>query len=418
MFSYRNQELNPKICVLLNKTWYVTTPTTSFSGNVGVNLVRMKLHILILGLFICQFVVGQVDRDLLHGDWIAVEYRQNDSIDNEVLFGLILNFNEQGLEYFSLWDDSTMFLSYDELDSLEKISNLNFIQFANLDSLIIGDSSYSIIYYPMKSSISKVTKEKFDQLLIDKTWKLDDTTFTNIKFVNYLPSDFLPKRLDTYLVSDKNGFFQFADYWLTFSYKDNLFLAFSLYDNFNIYHIIDTQGEEVKFHCYSKNSVISFKFDSEKKLDETEYSDLKRIISSMPWKSAEKILDQDFYPDTYWGLYHFSDSGKTEILPNIVKHSEHYPSFIKYSLFNTSFIFNSNGNYKIFKGKKIYDEGKWELSKDGVFIILNPGTDSEFYFRIIEITESELKIAQTLVLIFDKKDNERGFVNFIVSMKN
>lgn len=385
---------------------------------VGVNFKRMNLKILILGLLISQFAIGQVDKTLLQGDWIAVEYRQNDTIDNETLFGLILSFNEQGLEYFSLWDDSTIFLTYNELDSLEKVSSSTFFQFVNQDSIIIGDSSSTILYYPLQNSKSMIIKEEFDNLLIDKTWKLDDTTFTNIKFVNYLPSNFLHKRLETYLVSDKNGFFQYADYWITFLYKDNLFLAFSLNDNFNIYHILSSEGGKVNYDCYSKNLNQSFNLKSEKKLGETEYSNLKKTISSKTWKSTEKIASQDYYYDITWGLYHIIDSTKVEILPNIIKHSENYPDFLKYSVFSTSFLFGENGDYKIFKRKKTYDEGKWELSKDGFYIILNPGTNNEFYLRVLEITESEMVIGQTLALTFEKKDNKQGIVNFRVKMKN
>jgi len=378
----------------------------------------MKPYILIFGFLISKIAVGQVDKTLLRGDWIAVEYRQNDTIGKETLLGLILSFDEQGLEYFSPWDDSTIFLTYTELDSLEKVSNSTFFQFANSDSLIIGNSSTTILYYPMKSSKSKISKKEFDNLLIDKTWKLNDTTFTNIKFVNYLPSDFLPKRVETYLVSDKNGFFQYVDYWLSFSYNDNLFLAFSLNDNFNIYHIINATERKVEYDIYSKNPNQSFSFNSEEKLNEPEYSNLKRTICSKIWKSIEKTPSQDYYYDLDFGLYYILDSTKVEILPNIIHHSENYPNFIKYMIFSTSFMFKDSGDYKIFREKKTYDEGKWELSKDGLYIILNPETSNEFYLRVLEITESEMTIGQTLALPFDKKDNERRIVNFRVKMKN
>ncbi|MGE4288638.1 MAG: hypothetical protein AB7E36_08125 [Salinivirgaceae bacterium] len=378
----------------------------------------MKLHILLFGFLISQIAVGQVDKTLLRGDWVAVEYRQNDTIDNETLFGLILSFDEQGLEYFSLWDDSTIFLTYTELDSLEKVSNSTFFQFANSDSLIIGDSTTTILYYPMKSSKSKISKKEFDDLLIEKTWKLSDTTFTNIKFVNYLPSDFLPKRLETYLVSDKNGFFQYVDYWLSFLYNDNLFLAFSLNDNFNIYHIINATERKVEYDIYSKNPNQSFSFNSEEKLNEPEYSKLQGVLCSEIWKSIKKTPSEDYYHDLNFGLYYLFDSSKVEILPNIIHHSENYPNFLKYMAFNTSFMFGASGDYKIFKGKKTYDKGKWKLSKDGLYIILNPATNNEFYLRVLEITESEMIIGQTLALPFDKKDNERGIVNFRVKMKN
>lgn len=361
----------------------------------------MKYTLISLLIFLSTGLMGQINIENLKGDWILVNYSESNSLDERSIFGYILRFNEKGM--ISIDIQESTFVSFNDLESSLKQENKKIYSISE-DSLIVTGH----IYLSLEKPIAIITDNELIKLLYEYSWKLGENSTETIKFLKHFITNIENFEFRHYLIEDSNGFFVENDYWMIYSHEDLIFLL----TNNRIFLISDINNGRIYTISYTEKGKERIVFSPKPMISSKKLDNIENLLTSKQWKSRKKEFKGGFEGKPYE-----VNSTDFSILPNILNHSIAYPRFDLFSILRLRYYFNKNGDYIIQSRRKIIKQGKWEISKDGNYIVLEKGNENEYYIRIIEISEENIKLAQTLALRMDRKQNDLYLMNFLIELK-
>lgn len=366
--------------------------------------------LVILGILCNSKVQAQVNHSNLDGSWITIENDRPSGMVTDAA-GLTFNFNQgsgalsragipQNTDFAYTLQDSTIFFSIDS-------TQLKVVKITR-DSLTLQEedgSTYSTVrlgYFPQKQSaddlfnwlnstpfyrITPYGKERID-FTSRGFWNADDP----IKYA---------------VVHKDSNRCQLKEHerWQVSEYSQNLFIYITESEIMRRhYHIksINKKGfEAIEINDYESFEV---RFELIKSVSKRRCKKTQTLLSSQEWNKKGLVFTNeiDLNIDSLKCLSYSPDS------------AYRYQDFYDKELI---FIFKEDSTYHFSVDRTDWKEGKWSLTPDCRYIVLENAHTPENYIEILALKKSQLRLEQVLRLNMEHDHYLKSFFNALIDFE-
>ena len=353
---------------------------------------RLQITLLTLIITVFSVKVSFSQSNLIEQDWLAVKSEQYKKGKWMVpIDGSIFTFTKEKLYWQFVYSDSTLIYDY-SLKGKNIVLNDTIIiriSFLSKDSMkLVIDKRTITTFIPIDKEHGDINISAID--FIENNWTYKTDAFQ--QRIDFLEDSWEVNKNDisrvciTHTFGDKYCY-QNNEKWSLYSKGESKFLSFTWGQHKNYTHQIIRQNEDTVFtKLWNGKEFIYPILIKHNKIVSNEREIILNRITSKEWRTIEIIdYSSSFNEDTIGTELESTGFYVTDT--TLISKQEFLDKKIK--------LLFSDTEYKILINDKVYVSGKWRLSIDGKYIILNSGLNPSDYIALIEISNKYLIIGKS-----------------------
>ncbi|WP_161622748.1 hypothetical protein [Cesiribacter andamanensis] len=378
--------------------------------------------VFLLFKLICLTVVssyGQINNKILERTWIAVDSRQEGNGGIFPIDGTLIRFKDGVAEVTFIGSDSVKSLGYKLRKNKIRLSGerpLGVVRHLSQDSLTILIGKHMVtLFKPTLDFKPMTSRGELVSLLTSSAWH---QLFDNYKIrIDFLEEgwDFNedPFRVGITHLESNHWYYKENERWAVSEFDGKYFISIThnQFDNY-VYQIKKVTSSRIETELFTPTGYQPVTFELIERKKDGQLEELTQILTSQVWMMAELEYHHQFERETeneaeeqldFHGWSGFSTRADSLLLKD---------EFINKEI---AYQFLNDGGYRIIKGEEVLKKGKWSLSKDGKFIILDYETNPLNYLEIKELKNKELVVRQNVDL--QLKRGETAFISYDTIIK-
>jgi len=372
---------------------------------------RFQLTILSIILTFLSVKVTFSQNTLIKKDWLAVKCEpliKGNGISP--INGFIFTFTDDKMYWRNVYSDKTIDFNYilkGEIIEIDDTARME-INFVSKDSLkLVFDKIMVTTFIPLDENYLGITLSAND--LFENNWIYKTTEFQ--QRIDFLENNWtitkndIAKKCITHVKGDKYCY-QEMEKWSLNSIKNFTLFSFTIgqFDSYT-HQVIKQNGDTIFTKLWNGKKFIYPILFKEKKLERDKRNELIKKITSKEWYSIEVISASTSFDEDTVG-FEFEETGFFVIDTTLMDKNELLKNKMKF--------YFTDSKYDIITSNKVFVTGKWKLSIDGKYIILNDGLNTNDYIELIEVNDKNLVIGKSDKFSVGKK---RDFIEYFYRLK-